>query len=139
MRPPVIIFEYDRQWPILYEEERGRILLAVGQVISAIEHVGSTAVPGLGAKPIVDIMGGVRNLADAVQCIEPLQAIGYQYEPESKIPSQKDAISRKVRTVFPINTFTCIWSKLRAIFGSTTCFSGISCVPILKKPSDIIS
>ncbi|OGO05325.1 MAG: hypothetical protein A2Y60_04890 [Chloroflexi bacterium RBG_13_54_9] len=91
VKPPVAIFDYDPQWPVLFEEERGRILHAVGQVILAIEHVGSTAVPGLGAKPIVDIMVGVRSLADAVQCIEPLQSIGYKYHPENEdsIPERR--------------------------------------------------
>ncbi len=91
VRPPVIIFDYDPQWPLLYEEERKLILDAIGHLILAIEHVGSTAVPGLGAKPIVDIMVGIRNLADAVQCIEPLLSIGYEYVPEyeDSIPERR--------------------------------------------------
>jgi GrpB-like predicted nucleotidyltransferase (UPF0157 family) len=91
VRPTVIIFDYDSQWPVLFEEERGRILHAVGQVILAIEHVGSTAVPGLGAKPIVDIMVGVHSLADAKECIEPLGSIGYKYHPENEdsIPERR--------------------------------------------------
>jgi len=79
---PVVIVDYDPQWPILYEDEKGRILDAVGHVIVAIEHIGSTAVPGMGAKPIIDIMVGVSHLADAHQCIEPLRSIGYEYLPE---------------------------------------------------------
>jgi GrpB-like predicted nucleotidyltransferase (UPF0157 family) len=47
-----------------------------------MEHVGSTAVPGLGAKPIIDIMVAVSRLADAQACIEPLQSLGYEYVPE---------------------------------------------------------
>ncbi len=85
MIAPVVIVDYDPQWPILYEEEKGRILEAIGRVIVAIEHVGSTAVPGLGAKPIIDIMVGVGHLADAERCIEPLQAIGYGYVPEHEV------------------------------------------------------
>ena len=82
MTAAVVIIDYDPQWPILYEEEKGRILEAVGHLIVAIEHVGSTAVPGLGAKPIIDIMVAVSDLADARQCIDPLQGIGYEYAPE---------------------------------------------------------
>lgn len=48
----------------------------------AIAHLGSTAVPGLGAKPILDIMVAVSDLADAPGCIEPLKSIGYEYVPE---------------------------------------------------------
>jgi len=66
----------------LYEEERDRILAVVGDLVVAIEHIGSTAVPGLGGKPIIDIMPAVRCLTDAEQCIEPLEGIGYEYVPE---------------------------------------------------------
>jgi len=74
---PVIIVDYDPQWPILYEEERGRIIGIIGHKILAIEHIGSTAVPGLGAKPIVDIMACVRGSSDADDCVPILRNIGY--------------------------------------------------------------
>jgi GrpB-like predicted nucleotidyltransferase (UPF0157 family) len=79
---PVIIVEYDPRWPGMYEEERDRILAVLGDWIVAMEHVGSTAVPGLGGKPIIDIMPAVQRLADAERCIEPLASIGYEYVPE---------------------------------------------------------
>jgi GrpB-like predicted nucleotidyltransferase (UPF0157 family) len=78
----VVIVEYDPRWPALYEAERDRILATVGDFVIAIEHIGSTAVPGLGAKPIIDIMPAVRSLADAEKCVEPLAGIGYEYVPE---------------------------------------------------------
>jgi GrpB-like predicted nucleotidyltransferase (UPF0157 family) len=79
---PVVIVEYDPRWPTWYEEERDLILAVAGDWIVAMEHVGSTAVPGLGGKAIIDIMPAVRRLADAEQCIEPLESIGYEYVPE---------------------------------------------------------
>jgi len=82
MKEPVIIVDYDPEWPNVYAEERQQILDAVGDIVAAIEHVGSTSVPGLGAKPIIDIMVGVHSLADAEKCIEPLSLIGYEYRPE---------------------------------------------------------
>lgn len=82
MSVPVAIVDYDPRWPTLYEEERDRILAVVGSLIIAIEHIGSTAVPGLGGKPIIDIMPAVGSLADAEQCVEPLEGIGYEYVPE---------------------------------------------------------
>jgi GrpB-like predicted nucleotidyltransferase (UPF0157 family) len=81
-RKSVVIVEYDPRWPTLYVEEKRRILAAIGSHILTIEHIGSTAVPGLGAKPIIDIMVGLRHLADAPPCIPRLQAIGYEYVPE---------------------------------------------------------
>jgi GrpB-like predicted nucleotidyltransferase (UPF0157 family) len=80
--PPVIIVEYDPRWPAQYEAERDVIVAAVGDWIVAIEHVGSTAVPGLGGKPIIDIMPAVRRLMDAERCIQPLASVGYEYVPE---------------------------------------------------------
>ena len=62
MSSHIVIENYNPQWPILYEEEKGRILDVIGQAVVAIEHVGSTAVPGLGAKPIIDIMVAARHL-----------------------------------------------------------------------------
>ena len=74
---PIVIVDYDPKWPILYEEEKRRILEAVGHKVLAVEHIGSTAVPGLGAKPIIDIMAGVEHVADVDECVLLLQDIGY--------------------------------------------------------------
>ena len=82
MSTSVVVVDYDPQWTTSYEEEKERILGVIGDVAVAIEHIGSTAVPGLGAKPIIDIMVAVSRLADAERCIEPLQEIGYEYVPE---------------------------------------------------------
>lgn len=82
MSTSVVVVDYDPQWTTSYEEEKERILGAIGDVAVAIEHIGSTAVPGLGAKPIIDIMVAVPVLADAERCTEPLQEIGYEYVPE---------------------------------------------------------
>jgi GrpB-like predicted nucleotidyltransferase (UPF0157 family) len=79
---PVIMAEYDPRWPALYDAERDRILAVTGNSVLRIEHIGSTAVPGLGSKPIIDIMAAVRRLQDAEGCIPPLQGIGYEYVPE---------------------------------------------------------
>jgi GrpB-like predicted nucleotidyltransferase (UPF0157 family) len=55
MAHPVIIVDYDSQWPAIYEEEKQRILTVGGAKVLGIEHIGSTSVLGLGAKPIIDI------------------------------------------------------------------------------------
>ncbi len=85
MSEPVAIVDYDHRWPARYEEERAKILKAIGDKLVLIEHIGSTAVLGLAAKPIIDIMAAVRRLADAEACIGPLQRIGYQYVPEYEL------------------------------------------------------
>ena len=78
----ILIVEYNHAWPVLYQQEKDRIWVVIGDWVTAIEHIGSTAVPGLGAKPIIDIMVGINRLCDAGECISPLSSIGYEYVPE---------------------------------------------------------
>lgn len=85
----VTIVDYNPIWPTLYEEEKARILNAIGHKVVAIEHVGSTAVPGLGGKPIIDIMVAVRRLADVEECTEPLRSINYEYLGERGVPGRR--------------------------------------------------
>ncbi|MBE3568036.1 MAG: GrpB family protein [Thermogemmatispora sp.] len=78
----VVLVDYDPQWPQEYAAERQRLLEAIGPWLVAIEHIGSTSVPGLAAKPIIDIMAAVAQLSHATSCIESLRALGYEYLPE---------------------------------------------------------
>ena len=87
-KEPVVVAPYDPRWPLLYDEERVRIVAALGGRIAAVEHVGSTAVPGLGAKPIIDVMVGLRCLADSEGCIPILERLGYEYKGEFGIPGR---------------------------------------------------
>lgn len=81
----VEIVEYDPKWATLYSEEEAKILAAIGHLVVAIEHIGSTAVVGLGAKPIIDIMVGVNRLSNAQECLAPLGSLGYDYQPEHEV------------------------------------------------------
>ena len=65
MPEPIIIVEYNPDWPQEFEKEASKILHATGHKFVAVEHIGSTAVPGLGAKPIIDMMAAVNLIADA--------------------------------------------------------------------------
>jgi GrpB-like predicted nucleotidyltransferase (UPF0157 family) len=85
---PVKVVEYDPAWPELYERERDLIGGSLGDLVAAIEHVGSTAVPGLGAKPIIDMMIGLRGLVDGEACVGPLEELGYEYKGEFGIPGR---------------------------------------------------
>jgi len=87
----VEVVDFDPRWPLIFEREKARILGVIGKKVVAIEHVGSTAVSGLGAKPIIDIMVGIRRLSDAQDCIGPLETIGYEYVPkyEVSIPERR--------------------------------------------------
>lgn len=79
---PIRIVAYDPTWPVRFEEEREALATTIDAwVTGGIHHIGSTAVPGLGAKPIVDILVGVRNLEESRQCFEPLARLDYLYAP----------------------------------------------------------
>ena len=79
----IVVSNYDPNWPTLFEQERTRIKNALGSFALAIEHVGSTSVPGLPSKPIIDLLVGVVSLEEArARCIGPIEAIGYNYMPE---------------------------------------------------------
>jgi GrpB-like predicted nucleotidyltransferase (UPF0157 family) len=88
---PVEVVDYDPSWPRSYAEERDRIAAALGESVTAIEHVGGTAVPGLPAKPVVDIMVGVADIERAGQAVAGLINLGYQYVPEleSELPERR--------------------------------------------------
>jgi GrpB-like predicted nucleotidyltransferase (UPF0157 family) len=82
------IVPYDPTWPRKYEEGRTEILAALGGTVSCIDHIGSTAVPGLDAKPIIDIMLGLRIFPPAPNHIASLQGLGYEYLGEYGIPNR---------------------------------------------------
>ncbi|MEA2507997.1 MAG: hypothetical protein QOG21_79 [Actinomycetota bacterium] len=79
---PVILVPYDPAWPGLFEAERDSLEATLdGWIYGAIEHVGSTAVPGLAAKPIIDIMVGVVDREEARGAFAHLAGLGYLYAP----------------------------------------------------------
>jgi GrpB-like predicted nucleotidyltransferase (UPF0157 family) len=74
---PITIAEYDPAWPVLYSREASRIRSALGRSAMLIEHAGSTSVPGLAAKPIIDIVLAVPDSADEPAYVPGLEAAGY--------------------------------------------------------------
>jgi GrpB-like predicted nucleotidyltransferase (UPF0157 family) len=79
-QPPIIIEPYNPAWPKMFESEK-QILASVlaGWLAGPIEHIGSTAVPGLPAKPVIDIMVAVRDLSSSRPAIEALLPLSYCY------------------------------------------------------------
>jgi len=76
-RDTIRVIPYDPQWPAQYEEERIRISQALGDMIAGIEHFGSTAIPGLAAKPTIDILVCVEPLQPAEVYVKLLDSLGY--------------------------------------------------------------
>jgi len=79
---PITLVDYNPKWEAEYEKEEQQIRNVAGEHLKEIEHIGSTSIPGLAAKPIIDIMAGVETLEDADQCIELLQSLGWGYAPQ---------------------------------------------------------
>jgi GrpB-like predicted nucleotidyltransferase (UPF0157 family) len=81
---------YSPLWPAIFDYERGQLATVLGDAMR-IEHIGSTAVPGLGAKPIIDVLIGAPDLASIDARIASLQACGYQYvkEFERALPERR--------------------------------------------------
>lgn len=74
---PIEIVEYDSEWPRLYEREERRIRSILGDRVVRIEHVGSTSVPGLPAKPIIDVALEVPDSADEPAYVPEMEPGGY--------------------------------------------------------------
>jgi len=82
------IAPYREEWASLYEIEAERIRSACGGTVIAIEHIGSTAVPGLAAKPVLDIMPGLAKVENGHATVEPMAQLGYEYHGEHGMPGR---------------------------------------------------
>jgi GrpB-like predicted nucleotidyltransferase (UPF0157 family) len=79
---PVHLVDYDPSWPRQFEEERGRLLRVLAPwLVGPVEHVGSTAIPHLAAKPVIDIVAGVRDLESSKPARVAVASLGYMYFP----------------------------------------------------------
>lgn len=86
--PAVRIVDYDAAWPALADAELRRIKESVGGSAVRLEHVGSTAVPGLAAKPILDLLLCVDAMEPRERYVEPLERLGYLFAPAPESPGR---------------------------------------------------
>ncbi len=84
----VVIDAYDLSWPEIFVGEAQAIRQALGDVLVGVEHVGSTAIPGLAAKPVIDIVVSVTSLAAGTAAVPALEALGYDCRGENGIPGR---------------------------------------------------
>lgn len=94
----VRIEPYTSMWAELYAVEAARIQAAIGNFILDLQHVGSTSIPGMVAKPILDLTAAVKQFEAASVCIAPLEGLGYRYLGENGIPRRHFFIKGKPRT-----------------------------------------
>ncbi|HUT57989.1 MAG TPA: GrpB family protein [Phycisphaerae bacterium] len=80
LEPGIVrLVDYNPRWPGLFEAEAARLRRNLEGRIGQIEHIGSTAIPGMPAKPVLDMMASVQTLRDAEQMVPDLEAIGYAW------------------------------------------------------------
>jgi GrpB-like predicted nucleotidyltransferase (UPF0157 family) len=84
----LVVVDYDPIWPALFAELRAPMAVALGEVAVALEHVGSTAVPGLAAKPIIDLDVAIHTEADLPTAIGRLASLGCTPEGDLGIPGR---------------------------------------------------
>jgi GrpB-like predicted nucleotidyltransferase (UPF0157 family) len=84
----VTVVDYDPQWPARFVEERARLAEALGDDAVLIEHIGSTSVPGLAAKPIIDIVVAARSFPLSAARIAAVEGLGYEHLGEYGIPGR---------------------------------------------------
>ena len=80
------LVDYDPEWATEFARESQRIADVLGSFVEGIEHYGSTAVMGMRAKPIIDILVGVAPLEDWEACKAPLESLGYDYAAHAGVP-----------------------------------------------------
>jgi GrpB-like predicted nucleotidyltransferase (UPF0157 family) len=125
------VVDYDPRWPALFEAEAARVRDALGTMIRRMEHIGSTAVPGLDARPIIDIQIGVESVDKALhEAVPPLEAMGYSYWADKSHQEHLILVRGLRRTALARIIFTLsVWI---ALTGSACC-SAIICAPTLTK------
>lgn len=82
-RRTVDLYEYDPRWAEQFTHAKAEIIGALGEVVTAVHHIGSTSVPGLVAKCTIDIAVEVTSISAFVNSIPSLEALGYEYRPNS--------------------------------------------------------
>ena len=89
MEYQVVVCAYDESWPQEFAQEAQRLREVLGENCLEIHHIGSTAVPGLAAKPIIDFMLVVRELEEVDRRASALEELGYEYLGEFGIPGRR--------------------------------------------------
>lgn len=86
---PIVIVDYDPQWPVVFMDLNRVIGRALGDLAVTIEHVGSTAVPGLAAKPIIDLDVVIESTEQLPAVVPILATLGYTHQGDLGIPSRE--------------------------------------------------
>jgi GrpB-like predicted nucleotidyltransferase (UPF0157 family) len=95
---PIILLPHDPDWLANAAAECRRIEAACDDALLRVEHIGSTSIPGLSAKPVLDLMPVLRRFDDGLACVEPMRALGYWYAGEFGIAGRHLFVKGSPRT-----------------------------------------
>ena len=84
----IVVRPYDEAWPLEFERVREELIRWLPPWIISVDHVGSTSVPGLEAKPIIDILVGVPDLVEALAVVPTLKSLGFEYRAKDDLPDR---------------------------------------------------
>lgn len=87
-RGNIMLAPFDPEWKNYFLEEKDRLLSSISDHVLAIEHIGSTSIPGLSAKPIIDIGISTESFEQGFACVPGLEALGYLYKGENGIANR---------------------------------------------------
>ncbi len=129
----IVVVAHRPDWSDLFAKEKAALLDAIGGLpcVLDIQHVGSTSVPGLVAKPVIDIGIGITSFEEAVVCIAPVSALGYVYRGECGIarrhyfsrdnPASTDAAYRRTHHIHMFETMSREWKHHIAFRDALRC------------------
>lgn len=124
----VEVVAYDRNWPGLFEQERWRLEKIFGSVLVEVHHIGSTAVPGLAAKPVIDLLPVVSDLTAVDAVTAEMVEAGYEAKGENGLPGRR-FFKRVGRTELITSTYL----KQGALKSNVISCSGIICVHMTRS------
>jgi GrpB-like predicted nucleotidyltransferase (UPF0157 family) len=84
----IVVRPHDARWPLEYERVRKELEDSLPDWVLSMDHVGSTSVPGLAAKPIIDILVGVPDLSKGLQLVPVLESLGFEYRSSDDLPDR---------------------------------------------------
>ncbi len=84
----IVVRPYDEAWPLEFERVREELIRWLPPWIISVDHVGSTSVPGLDAKAIIDILVGVPDFGQALTVVSTLESLGFEYRPKDDLPDR---------------------------------------------------
>jgi GrpB-like predicted nucleotidyltransferase (UPF0157 family) len=97
-KPPIVLVPHDPEWAQAFDQARAAIMQACGDHVLNVLHVGSTAIPGIAAKPVIDMMPLLHRHEDGFACVGAMEALGYEFRGDGGLSGRHYFIKGQPRT-----------------------------------------